>query len=309
MKKAKLYLSLLLALVLVAGTFPSGHVFAADNVMSVKVEETASGVALKIVAEKELSFGGIMFTVSFDDTLFTYDGITSPLDVTPPGPNGILLDTSDAVTVNAGDEIAELTFTAGNIVPGDVYTFTVTVTEAYDETFENHVAANTVLTGTYIKAVKYTIKFVNYDGTELQSSDVVAGEMPVYTGDTPTRPETDEYTYTFKGWTPELAAAAADATYTATYTETAKPTEAPAKPTEAPAETSEAPAQTTEAPAQSTEAPTESTKASTAAASTEADATPDTGDDSALTVFIVMGCTAAVLLGVLLVIRRKSNAE
>ena len=316
MKKAKLYLSLLLALVLVAGAFPSRLVLAADDVMSAKVEETETGVTLKIVAEKALSFGGIMFAVSFDDTVFSYDGITSPLEVTE-GPDGIMLDSGKVVTVNAGDSIAVLTYTAKNIQPDVKYTFEVTVTEAYDESFNDHVEAGTVLTGTFTKPVeKYTIKFVNYDGTELQSSEVKAGEMPEYTGETPTKPETDQYTYTFKGWTPELAAATANATYTATYTETAKPTET----TETSAETTEAEttaaettaADTTEAgttAAATTEAETTVAENTTEAATTEGEVTPPTGDDSAVPVFIVTGCTAAILLGVLLFVRKKNSAK
>ena len=69
----------------------------------------------------------------------------------------------------------------------------------------------------------YTIRFLNYDGTELQSSQVEEGEMPVYTGATPTRPNDETYTYTFKGWSPAVVAATANADYTAQYTATEKP--------------------------------------------------------------------------------------
>ena len=41
--------------------------------------------------------------------------------------------------------------------------------------------------------------------------------MPVYEGINPVRPEDEQYIYTFNGWTPTIVAAAADATYTATY--------------------------------------------------------------------------------------------
>ncbi len=71
--------------------------------------------------------------------------------------------------------------------------------------------------GTYTPPT-YTITFVNWDGTELQSSEVSENTMPEYVGETPTRPETAAYTYTFKGWTPEIVPATANATYTATYT-------------------------------------------------------------------------------------------
>ena len=69
---------------------------------------------------------------------------------------------------------------------------------------------------------KHTVKFVNYDGTVLQSGKIAYGEMPKYEGATPTRPETAEYTYAFKGWEPALAKVTGDATYTATYAEKAK---------------------------------------------------------------------------------------
>ena len=67
----------------------------------------------------------------------------------------------------------------------------------------------------------YTIRFLNYDGSELQVlTDVKEGTKPVYTGATPTRPADAQYTYTFKGWSPSIVAATADATYTAQFTAT-----------------------------------------------------------------------------------------
>ena len=68
----------------------------------------------------------------------------------------------------------------------------------------------------------YTIRFLNYDGTELQSSQVKEGDMPVYNGTTPTKPEDEGYTYTFNGWLPAIVPAAADAIYMAQYTATPK---------------------------------------------------------------------------------------
>ena len=61
------------------------------------------------------------------------------------------------------------------------------------------------------------IRFINYDGTVLQSSNVAFGEIPQYTGVTPVRPATVEYTYTFSGWNPTIEAVTEDKTYTATY--------------------------------------------------------------------------------------------
>ena len=65
----------------------------------------------------------------------------------------------------------------------------------------------------------YTIKFMN--GEEiLQSTQVEYGVLPAYTGATPTKETTAEFTYTFKGWDADIVAVTGDATYNATFTAT-----------------------------------------------------------------------------------------
>ena len=64
---------------------------------------------------------------------------------------------------------------------------------------------------------QYEIIFENEDGTELQRSNVTYGETPAYTGETPTKEATAEFTYTFAGWSPAITVVEGAQTYTATY--------------------------------------------------------------------------------------------
>ncbi len=84
------------------------------------------------------------------------------------------------------------------------------------------VTANAVYTATYTeKTNEYTVKFVDWDGTEISSSVYGYGT----TADTvlrpadPVRSGNAQYSYTFAGWTPEIADVTSDAVYTATYAE------------------------------------------------------------------------------------------
>ena len=60
-------------------------------------------------------------------------------------------------------------------------------------------------------------KFVNWDQKELGSLTVEYGSVLEYSGETPVRQPDDEYTYTFKGWSPELKEIYVNTTYTAQY--------------------------------------------------------------------------------------------
>lgn len=69
------------------------------------------------------------------------------------------------------------------------------------------------------KEVFYTINFVNYDGSTLQSDQVKEGELPEYKGETPKKEKNAKFSYTFKGWDREIVKASANATYTALYSQ------------------------------------------------------------------------------------------
>ena len=55
--------------------------------------------------------------------------------------------------------------------------------------------------------------FVNWDHSTLQCYVAEAGQMPVYTGETPTSEPNEKYSFTFTGWTPELEPLPNDRSY------------------------------------------------------------------------------------------------
>ena len=68
---------------------------------------------------------------------------------------------------------------------------------------------------------EYTIIFKNEDGTVLESKNIEYNQPVIYTGSTPTKAATAQYTYTFAGWNNNIVSpATGDATYTATFTST-----------------------------------------------------------------------------------------
>ena len=82
------------------------------------------------------------------------------------------------------------------------------------------VTGNATYVATYTGTLRqYTITFLDEDGAVLSEQAWNYGATPQYTGETPTKPETEQYVYTFDGWTPHILAVTGEATYTATYAE------------------------------------------------------------------------------------------
>lgn len=101
--------------------------------------------------------------------------------------------------------------------PDAQYTYTF---DHWDPMIEN-VKADQVYTPVYKTTLNYyTINFVDEDGTVLESGSFGYGQSPYFTGETPTKAADAQYTYTFAGWSPEIAPVTGEATYTATYSNT-----------------------------------------------------------------------------------------
>ena len=64
----------------------------------------------------------------------------------------------------------------------------------------------------------YTIKWVNYDGTELEvDNDVLYGTIPTYDGEIPTKPSDFRFSYEFADWSPTVEPASKDVVYVAQF--------------------------------------------------------------------------------------------
>ena len=127
---------------------------------------------------------------------------------------------------NDDDSFLSSMYVAYGIVPTYPGTTPVkTATVEFTYTFASWTPELDAVTGDAIYKATYTqttneyaIKFENEDGTELQSTNVAYGTTPEYTGATPTKAATAQYTYTFAGWDSEVVAVTGAKTYTATYT-------------------------------------------------------------------------------------------
>ena len=73
-----------------------------------------------------------------------------------------------------------------------------------------------------IPIVYYHVTFVNYNDDVLYETNVREGREAIYDGETPTKPEDDEFKYEFKGWDKDLSPINSEVTIKATFKEIAK---------------------------------------------------------------------------------------
>lgn len=99
-------------------------------------------------------------------------------------------------------------------------------TVEYEYTFTGWNPEPAAVTGetTYVaqfmqSARKYDITWLNYDGSTNATSRTPYNTTPEFEGETPAKPSTVQYAYTFAGWTPELEPATSNAAYTAVFDE------------------------------------------------------------------------------------------
>jgi uncharacterized repeat protein (TIGR02543 family) len=176
---------------------------------------TVSGGKYKEVVDPEYIVDGMICTTTQDSD--GYYHIVEAIKVTFEANGGNFgKDESDQLIT-----VREVIVPKGEAIPeGEIKT---PEREGYTFTGWNAIIPETVTAPLTLLAQwtvnKYTITFKNGEQV-LQSSDVAYGEMPEYTGATPTKEADAQYTYTFKGWDPEITAVTKETTYTATFTGT-----------------------------------------------------------------------------------------
>jgi uncharacterized repeat protein (TIGR02543 family) len=151
--------------------------------------------------------GDATYTAMYDQTLRSYT-------VTWKNDDGTVLETDENVSYGTTPEYNGETPTKSG-------------TDQYSYAFKGWSPAVSTVTGdvTYTAEYtentnSYTVTWNNADGTTLKTDTVAYGETPSYSGDTPTKEADAQYTYTFKGWSPEITSVTGNQTYTATYDQT-----------------------------------------------------------------------------------------
>ena len=152
--------------------------------------------------------GNVTYTATYTQTVNTYT-------VTWVNADGKVLETDENVPY-------------GTTPKYDGATPTKAADAQYTYTFKgwspevSEVTGDVTYTAEYTTATNtYTVIWKNYDGTILETDEAVPyGTMPQYNGATPTKTGDAQYTYTFKGWSPEVSTVTGNVTYTAEYTST-----------------------------------------------------------------------------------------
>ena len=183
----------------------------ADNTYAYTFEcwETAEGEEYDLSGKTITS--DLALYAKYRATYIEYDISEIPLQVEIRKDD---LELSSNDKLHYGDRI-EITYT---VTPH--YNMTeFSVTGATREGETNIYTVTGDLTVIYSEEIQtFTVQWLNYDGTLLETDTVAYGSIPEYNGEIPVRESTDdEYVYTFTGWDPETSEVKENISYTAQF--------------------------------------------------------------------------------------------
>lgn len=148
--------------------------------------------------------GNTTYTATYKETLRTYSVFwkngTTTLETDTQVPYGTIPTYDGVEPTKAADANGEYIFTGWSPEVGPI-----TGSTTYTAQFE-------------LKTNGYTVTWMNYDGTILETDEGVPyGTTPSYNGDLPVKAADDHCTYTFTGWTPKISEVTENITYTAEF--------------------------------------------------------------------------------------------
>ena len=150
--------------------------------------------------------GDVTYNATFTETVNTYTVTWKNWDGTVLKTDTVEYGTTPAYNGDTPTKAADAQYT---------YSFKGWDTEIAE------VTGDVTYTATFDQTLnKYTVTWKNGDTVLETDKDVPYGETPAYNGETPTKAADAQYTYTFKGWTPEVTAVTGNVTYTATFDQT-----------------------------------------------------------------------------------------
>ena len=139
-------------------------------------------------------------------------------------------DVEEGTTISTSSNtltIGETTITATKTADDAQYTYAFTGwTDDKGKDLPESVTDDLAIRANFTRTLNtYTVTWKNGEDVIETDTDVPYGETPSYDGETPTKDEDAENTYTFDAWSPAITAVVGNATYTAMFTATPKPAE------------------------------------------------------------------------------------
>lgn len=171
-----------------AGATVGSPAVAGDKITHISLVDSVNRT-YTLTQGQAVSLGTVSFTIDADAAVYG-----EAMNIT--------LVQAEDITANGGKQEDVTNFSVGTASAGDKQSYYPAVTGAVD--------------GAEVDT-QWTVTWKNEDGTVLDTTAVGHGQMPSYTGQTPTKAMDEQYSYTHNGWDPTVVAAKEDAVYTATF--------------------------------------------------------------------------------------------